>query len=152
MILAIDFDNTLVVQHGRPYDDVTSPFVFMPGAKEALASLKRAGHQVIVWSGRSSLALRQNVLLDPLVRAGKKQPQTGEGLKKNYALNQARFDQMVSFCETELKGLIDAIDDGTCGKVTADIYLDDRAMRLNRGLNAWTWFEIAKLYGFPPDA
>lgn len=151
MIIAIDFDNTLVEQHSRDYADVTSPFVMMPGAFDALVALKRARHQIIVWSGRSSLALRKNPRVDPLARVGKKQIDMLRW-KASQQVNESRYLHMLEFCSTDLQGLVDAVDDGTCGKLTADMFIDDRAIRLGKGSNAWLWPEVERLYGLPTEA
>jgi len=147
MVVAVDFDGTIVVQDGRPYADVTSPFQLILGAREGLRALKAAGHTIILWSGRANLALRRNALLDPLVRAGKKKPLTGEKLARNYKLNEARYQHMLAFARDHLAGLVDAVDDGTCGKVSADLFIDDKALRLGPGNSAVTWADVVRRHG-----
>jgi hypothetical protein len=147
MVIAVDWDGTIVEQDGRTYADVTSPFKLMPGALDALRALKSAGHKLILWSGRANHALRFDPMLDPLVRAGVKKVDMARWETGSRDLNQARFDQMVSFAETELDGIFDAIDDGKVGKVSADLYIDDRALRFGVGLSGARWADIAKQYG-----
>lgn len=140
MIIAVDFDGTIVEQEGRPYDDVVTPLRFMPGAREGLLALKNAGHVLILWSGRVSATIQP----DPgasLVRAGI----IGSGPRS--ALNQARYRQMVDFVTTHLSGVFAAIDDGRSGKPPAELFIDDRAMRLGAGGGAVSWPTLAEWYG-----
>jgi len=146
VIFCIDFDSTVVVQEGRDYEDVTTPLEFMPNAWAALHSLKAAGHVLLLYSARANRALRIDPNLDPLVRAGVKKVNM-EWWEANKALNQARFDQMMDFAMTELPGIFDAIDDGEQGKPSADVYLDDKALRL--GPTSQTWASVADMYGEP---
>lgn len=142
MIIAIDFDGT-VVSDKRAYDDLDSPLEFMPGAKEALYALKDAGHTLLLYSARANKALTgEDPSVDPLHRAGvRNRKQTPE----NQALNVARYEQMVRFCEEELPGIFDAIDDGVQGKPSAHIYIDDKAVMY--GPLGWNWRQIAEIYG-----
>ena len=146
MIFCIDFDNTVVVQEGRDYEDVDTPLEFMPNARAGLHSLKAAGHVLLLYSARANRALRIDPELDPLVRAGIKKVSVG-WWESNKELNQARFEQMVEFVNHELSGIFDAIDDGVQGKPSADVYLDDKALRLGPG--AQTWASVADMYGEP---
>jgi hypothetical protein len=41
------------------------------------------------------------------------------------------------------------VDDGRCGKFGADLYFDDKAVRVGRGQLALTWAQIARIYGEP---
>jgi len=147
MIICVDFDSTLVSQD-RDYDDLVTPLRFVPGAKETLRSLKSAGHTIVVYSCRANLALRRDESLNPLVRAGLKSlPFDPDRIKANRLLNEARYQQMVEFVRDNLGGLVDAIDDGSCGKVSADLYVDDKGIRLGMGPGAMSWREIADEYG-----
>lgn len=142
MIGAIDFDGT-VVKQDRPYADVTTPLEFMEGAREALLSLKRAGHILLLWSGRASRALLYDPNLNPLVRVGAVHVDRRAWLESK-PLYWARYHQMVDFVNRELPGVFDAIDDGIGGKPLVDFIVDDKAFVM-RG--AATWARIARLYG-----
>ena len=148
MRLGIDFDGTVVRQDHAAYDDTTTPLEFMPGAREALHALKAAGHTLVLWSGRYNRALLIDPALDPLVRAGvrKVDPVRWE---KNRGVNQARLQQMLEFVDAELPGIFDAIDDGSAGKASVDLFIDDRAVRLGLGPGALSWAEVALLWGEP---
>ena len=141
MKIAIDFDGTIVEQD-KPYDQTDGNFTFVAGAKEALQSLKAAGHILLLWSARASKHHRFNVKLDPLYAAKPWEPRDPE---KFYAVNQARFAEMVEFVNRELPGIFDAIDEGTAGKPTVDMFIDDRACRLGSGGSSWD--EIQGTYG-----
>ena len=148
MFVAVDFDDTVVSQAGRDYGDVTTPLRFMPGAREGLAALKRAGHTIILSSARANRAIRENPRLDPLVRAGSRRVNWNDwpAIQK---VAEARYRQMVEFVDRQLAGLIDAIDDGQVGKVTADLYIDDKALRVGHGVTAMNWRLIATTFGQP---
>lgn len=140
MVIAVDFDGTLVSQD-RDYNDLTTPLELLPHAKEALQSFKRAGHLIVLFSARASRALLEDPELDPLVRAGKKKLNRG-AWEKQKDLHRARYQQMVDFVESNLKQEIDAIDDGKQGKPQAGIFIDDRALRYGStmGGHTWNWF------------
>jgi len=144
VILAIDADETLFDNRGREYGDVTTPIRLMPGARHALRCLKKAGHVIVVVSARANLALRKDPQLDPLVRAGKR-----SGARWSLEVNEARYRQMVDYCAMELDGLVDAVDDGGCGKYSADLFIDDKGLRYGYGQLALGWMEIARIYGEP---
>jgi hypothetical protein len=148
MLIAVDFDGT-VVNADRPYADVTTPLVFMPGAKEALLALKRAGHTLLLWSARSNRALLYTPEWDPLVRKGVRKPHLPKwaGTRE---LNWARYFQMLRFLDTALPGVFAAVDDGLQGKPLADLFIDDRALRYGFGADAVGWQSISLLYGQPP--
>lgn len=148
MIIAVDFDDTIVSQAGRAYDDVETPLEFMPGALEGLRALKRAGHRLIVFSGRASRALRVNPMLDPLAKAGVKSVNL-ERWEKSQPINEARYRQMLDFIAEHLAEVIDAVDDGTCGKVSADLYIDDKALRFGAPPLAAQWEVVASMWGEP---
>jgi len=141
--IAIDFDGTIVEQD-KPYDQVDGEFRFTPGAKETLLRLKAAGHLLLLWSARASWHHRVDIRLDPFFAA---HPWILEDPNKFYATNQARFAEMHSFVERELPGVFTAIDDGSYGKPTVDVFIDDRALRL--GGSGLTWAEVGELYGDP---
>jgi len=142
VIIAVDFDGTVVKQE-HAYDDLATPLEFMDGAREALYSLKRAGHLLLLWSARASRALLYDPNLNPLVRAGAV-PSDRKRWLESKALNWARYHQMVEFVNRELPGVFDAIDDGLAGKPQADLFIDDRALVV-RGVA--TWARIQRQYG-----
>lgn len=147
MLIAVDFDGTLVSQ-GRAYSDVTTPLQLLPGAKDGLLALRRAGHALLLWSGRASAALRLDPSLSPWVRSGYRQLDR-ERWERDRAVHEARYQQMLAFVEAELPDLFDAIDDGTGGKPDCDLFIDDKALRLGHGATALTWGDIAHVYGEP---
>jgi hypothetical protein len=144
VILALDFDGTLV--ESVPFADVTTPLRLHPGAREALQSLRRAGHIIVVYSARANRALRVSPHLDPLVRLGLRRVDTVQWLTAQ-PLHQARYEQMLRFCDRELRGLVDAVDDGEQGKPVADVYVDDRALRYGHGHDGNLWSDLALHYG-----
>ena len=148
MIIAIDLDGTLV-DDSHAYDDLTTPLRLKPNAREALLSLKKAGHRLVLWSARASRSLLKGPEFDILVRAGVKKAneKTWERTKE---LHQARYIQMIDFVEEELDGVFDAIDDGLSGKPAGvDLFIDDRAIRFGEGPLAVDWVTIAQMYGEP---
>lgn len=148
MIIALDFDGCIVSMAGRAYNDVTTPLKFMPGAKRALLSLRRAGHTLLLYSARANRAIRLDPQMDPLVRAGVRRVHK-PAWEEDSALNEARYQQMVDFVAVELPGVFAAIDDGMQGKPCADLFVDDRALRYGHGVAGMGWNEIAHIYGEP---
>lgn len=140
MIFAVDFDGTVVVEGDRRYDDVWSPLRLQPGVKAGLLSLKRAGHHLLLYSGRSNRARQYMPDFDPLVRAGVVVEH------RSPDLHAARYRQMLDFVATHLPGIFDAIDDGRQGKPHADRYIDDRGITFG-GPHGFTWNQLAALYG-----
>lgn len=148
MVLAIDFDATVVVQEGRSYEDVTTPLQFMPYAKQALTALKQAGHVLLLYSARANRALLEDPEYDPLVRAGKRKVDA-EAWRRSQKINLQRYKQMVEFVHRELPGIFDAVDDGRQGKPCVDLFIDDRAVKFGFGATAFSWPWIARMYGEP---
>ena len=146
MIICIDFDSTLVDEWGRKFSDVTTPFKLMGSARKALEGMRAAGHHVVVYSARANRALREDPMLDPLARVGAVKVDIVQWTKEQ-PLHEARYRQMVQFCETSLKGLVDAVDDGRQGKPAADLFIDDRALRFGGGVDGHNWFDIARQFG-----
>lgn len=141
MIIAIDFDNTVVEQDGA-YDDLKTPLRLKPMARQALMALKSSGHILLLFSARANRALVNVPDDDPLHRAGIVNRKQGV---KSLQLNRKRFKQMVDFIEEELPNIFDAIDDGKQGKPNADLFIDDKAITFGPlGLN---WGQIAARYG-----
>lgn len=145
MFIAIDFDNTIVRQD-RPYDDTETPLEFVEGAEHGIRALKRAGHVLLLWSGRACRSLLVDPSLDPLVRAGARRIDM-EQWKKSQVINIARHKQMLDFVAEKLPGVFDAIDDGAAGKPSVQMFIDDRARCLGRGAGGLTWEQITDLYG-----
>lgn len=133
---------------GHAYDDLVTPLRLLTGAREGLAALKRAGHTLILFSARANRALREDPTIDPLARAGvrKGHRPTWEANKE---LNQARYQQMIDFVAKELPGVFSAIDDGMQGKPVADLFLDDRGLRLGVGPLSASWATVSQIYGEP---
>jgi hypothetical protein len=146
VIIAVDFDSTLVDEWGRKFSDTTSPLKLMGGARKALEGIKAAGHVVLVYSARANRALREDPMLDPLARIGAVKVDIVQW-EKERPLHEARYQQMVQFCETSLRGLVDAVDDGRQGKPAADLFIDDRALRFGGGVDGHSWFDIARQFG-----
>ena len=142
MRFAIDWDGTVVKQDGRAYEDVVSPMVFLPFAKEGLHSLKRAGHLLLLWSARASPSHVEDPQLDPWVMAGVRKVNVG-AWQGSLQLNRARLQQMIEFVTRELPGVFDAVDYGHGGKPSVDRIIDDLAGPVD-------WREIAAEYGEPP--
>ncbi len=151
MLIAVDFDNVIVSTKGRAYSDVETPLEFLPGAREGLQALKRAGHTLLLYSARSNRALLFTPAWDPLVRAGLKRPHEATWAQSK-ELHWARYHQMCNFYATELADIIDAIDDGLQGKPLADLFIDDRALTYGDGPDRLGWAQIAMLYGAPSAA
>lgn len=145
MIFAIDFDGTIVAQD-HPYNDIVTPLAFLPGAREALLALREGHHTLLLWSGRASRALLYDPMLCPLARVGARYINR-EWWEESRDLNWARYWQMVEFIDQELPGVFHAIDDGAAGKPSADMFIDDRAMRLISSSAREVWGRIAKWYG-----
>jgi hypothetical protein len=146
VIVAVDLDSTLVDEWGRKFSDTTSPLKLMGGARKALQAMKAAGHVVLLYSARSNRALRVDPELDPLVRAGVVRLDR-KAWEAEQPLHEARYQQMVQFAATQLKGLVDAVDDGAQGKPVADLFIDDRALRFGGGVDGHSWFDIARQFG-----
>lgn len=145
MNIVVDFDGT-IVNDDHAYDDLVTPLMFKYGAKEALQALARAGHTLILFSGRANRALRIDWQLNPMWRDNVA-PFDVERWRRSQPLNQARYEQMLAFVQAELPGVFALVDDGAQGKVSGDVYIDDRAIRY--GVVAMSWPNIAASYGDP---
>lgn len=139
MIICVDFDGVCV--HMGAYDDSWPRMI--AGAREGLEALKRAGHVLVLCSGRANRSLRVEPELDPLVRSGVRRAAS----RDDQELNDRRHQVMLDFVEAELPRLFAAIDDGWQGKVSADMYIDDRAVRFGVGLGAMGWRDIGERWG-----
>lgn len=145
MKIAIDFDGT-IVDDSHDYDDLKTPLTFLPGAREALYSLKAADHVLLLWSGRASRALLEDPMLDPLVRSGAKMVDRYQW-EAQLPINRARYDQMHAFVRSRLPGVFAAIDDGWGGKPSVDLFIDDRAVSAGISWPALGWSTIATVFG-----
>lgn len=148
MKIAVDFDGTLV-DDGHAYDDLVTPLRLMPGAREALQRLREAGHVLVLVSGRANRALRVDWRLNPLWVSGAV-PFRADAWAACRSLNEARYQQMLAFVDAELPGLFHAVDDGGQGKVSADVYFDDRA-RPYRGAAGLDWPQFADRFAPPGE-
>lgn len=148
MLIAVDFDGT-IVKDDRPYEDTATPLAFLPGAREGLLSLRRAGHTLILWSARTNRALLYTPEWDPLVRAGIRRVNLVRW-EAERPLHWARYFQMLAFVESQLPGIFAVVDDGLQGKPMADLFIDDKALRYGFGADAVGWQSVALLYGQPP--
>jgi hypothetical protein len=142
VIISIGFDGVLV--EDRPLDDFVSPMTLKPWAREALDSLKRADHALVLASSRANLALRENWRLNPLWLYGKV-PLNVEAWERNRPMHQQRWFQMLHFIEDNLKDVFDAVDDGRQGKFPSDLIIDHRSV----GSGEIDWYAIARQYGEP---
>lgn len=146
MIIAVDFDDTVVSQNGRDYADVKTPLRPLAGAFDALFALKKAGHTLILFSARANRSLLDDPYLDPLVRVGKRKIDIAVW-ERERAVAYARMTQMVEFVSRELPGIFDVIDDGQQGKPHADLFVDDKALRLGHGAGGFSWQSLRQMYG-----
>lgn len=147
LVAVIDFDGTVVREDDHAFDDLSAPLRLMPGAREGLRALRRAGHALVLWSRRASLALRNgDPALDPLVQALVR-PGRPDG---RASLHEARYRQMVAFVERELPGVFAYVyRGGEIDKPAADLFIDNLAIRLGDGVGGLAWRRIAALYGEP---
>jgi hypothetical protein len=145
VFLCIDFDRTIA-------DGV--PLRLLPGAREAIMSLRRAGHTLMLFSARANRATRFNPELDPLVRAGVRPVPREDEWQCVAAHHHALYAEMLAFVACELPGAFDAIDDGEQGKPICDLFIDDRAINPRDAggplSSGWDW--IARVYGEPGPA
>lgn len=146
MIIAFDFDGSIVSMDGRAYEDIETPLRFMPHARECLLALKRAGHVLLLYSARANRSLREDSQFDPLVRASVRKVDR-ERWERMRPINEARYQQMLDFVAIELPGVFDAVDDGRQGKPCVDLFLDDRAVKLGLGCQAVSLDRVAFIYG-----
>jgi haloacid dehalogenase-like hydrolase len=79
------------------------------GVIEALSAFRREGHEIVISSGRNSISM-----------------------------NKKFQKEMIEFLD-EKKVPYDFIDDGKSGKIIADFYIDDRAIRFENN-----WKEITR--------
>ncbi len=147
MRLVLDFDGT-IVRDDRDYDDTETPLVLQHGAREALRSLARAGHTLILCSGRANKSLRTDWRLNPMWRDGKV-PFDVRRWERSQPINEARYQQMLRFVALELPDIFAMVDDGAQGKVSGDVYVDDKGLRYS---SSFGWPEIAVAFGEPEES
>jgi hypothetical protein len=144
MLIAIDFDNTIARRTGGAApNDMSKPMELVPGAKAGLLALRRAGHKLILFSSRSNVAYRKDWTLNPVWR--------NPGVEFDKAKWEAQrttsedlHHEMVGFVKLELP----AIDDGLQGKPVVDLFIDDRAFRVD---TRRAWRDVELLYGDPEE-
>lgn len=136
MIIAVDFDGTVV--------EDAKELALKPGAKEALAAMKRAGHALLLFSARANRALREDPNLDPLVRAGVRRVNQ-DAWNRSQPTNERRYQEMLDFVRKELPGVFAAVDDGKQGKPLVDLFIDDRAYHF--GSDGFEWRELGIVLG-----
>lgn len=139
MFIGVDFDGTVATQKGESIQ-------LRKGARDALLSLRDAGHVLLLFSARSNRALRENPDLDPLVRSGFRRVNRAQW-EREKPLHQKRYEQMVEFVKKFLPYVFAAIDDGQQGKPDVDLFIDDKVLSLGPDRQFSSWREIADLYG-----
>jgi hypothetical protein len=147
MLIAVDFDGT-IVSDDRPFEDTVTPLRFLPGAKEGLLALRRAGHTLILWSARTNRATLFTPEWDPLVRAGIRKVHLARW-EAERPIHWARLRQMKRFLTIHLPRVFAVVDDGLQGKPCVDMFIDDKALRYGFGADAVGWNGIAMLFGEP---
>jgi hypothetical protein len=136
VIIGIDFDGTVVEDGGE--------LRLKPGAKDALVSMKQAGHSLLLFSARANRALRENPKLDPLVRVGVRRVNQ-EAWQRSQPIYEHRYQEMLEFVGKELPGVFAAVDDGQQGKPLVDLFIDDRAYHF--GADGFEWRELGIVLG-----
>ena len=122
MKFLIDADGTLCVERGVPYD-ATTPIRWIDGALAGVAALKRAGHDLLLWSARDAprMWMERNY---PLVQ-----------------LNLARQKQMHDAIERDMPGMFE-VPEQRYGKPVFDKLIDDKSIPPPP-----SWFDIAEFFG-----
>lgn len=140
MIIACDFDATIVHQDRR-FGDLEPDLHFIDGAKEALESLKRAGHTLILYSGRANRANRLDWRLNPGYVSGAI-PFDEKAWEKARPMHEELYREMLDFVAKELDGVFAYIDDGMQGKPSCDLFIDDKNLQFHGN-----WEDIQFQYG-----
>lgn len=141
MIIAIDFDGTVVEQPMDPCSP-DEELCLRPKARAGLLALKDAGHTLVLHSARSNMALRLDWKLNPLWADGVVLFDPDRwAVERDFW--EASHRRMEAFVDQQLPGVFDAVDQGMQGKPVADLYLDDRALRMGWG----SWDLVAEKYG-----
>jgi hypothetical protein len=105
--IAVDFDGTLA--SGNNFPDIGEP---NPGARETLEYFKSLGYHILIWSCRTCHWHYDTFGGDPT----------------QYTLERIPVLKMIEWLHAH-KIPYDAIDDGSKGKPTADVYIDDKAVQ-----------------------
>ena len=145
MRIVCDFDGSVITE--QPWDSDT-PLVFMTDAMESLLALKRAGHTLILFSSRANRANREDWKLNPENVA--KDAEGRFNVSRWYVqrqIHERRYQQMLDFVATELPGVFAYIDDGQQGKPDADLFIDDRGVRLYADALGTSWPNLVRLLG-----
>lgn len=133
LILALDFDGTLV-------EEAPPPLRWRPLAKEGIQSLKRAGHFLVLFSGR--LTPRYEACATPAARAEADEFWRTGTLPPDVEEQWRRCAEMREFLVRErVWELFDAVWQNP-GKPPCDKFLDNKAEYPN-------WVEIAAFLGVP---
>ena len=140
MIICVDWDGTIVEQD-RPFGELEKDLKLIDGAKDALESLKRAGHTLILYSGRANRANRLDWKLNPGYLSGAI-PFDVKAWEKARPMHEELYEEMLDFVAKELPGIFAYIDDGGQGKPSCDLFIDDKNIEFHGD-----WAEIAFQYG-----
>jgi hypothetical protein len=107
MRIAVDFDGVIIkAKKDYSYED-RKEFIPIPGAIESLEKLIRLGHQIIIWSSRAAHCY---------------------GDDAQSMLQIKLWNNMLDYIKSN-KVPYSEVDSGECGKIMADMYIDDRAVR-----------------------
>ena len=139
MHIAVDFDDTLITSTAS-WETVFPPVLaWIPGAREGLLALQRAGHVLVLYSARANRASRFNPDLDPLLPS-----MTDEQRRELQVRSEALYRQMVGFVAREVPGVFAYVDEGAQGKPRVDLFIDDRAVQVS---GQYSWASIVRRYG-----
>ena len=114
--LCVDFDGT-IVDHEFPEIGALKP-----GVRTALRRFRQLGHYIVISSCRTCRWDEETF-----------------GSWDCPILERPKVREMIEFLDRE-KIPYDEIDDGTKGKVLADLYIDDKGLRFQDN-----WFDILEL-------
>lgn len=117
MIIAVDFDGTIVEHHFPEIGKVKG------NAIEALIKMKKAGHKLILWTCRNDAdqSLSGRKVLTEAVDFCKKMGLTFDAVNSN----------------------LPELDINPTPKIYADLYIDDRAIGSIEELKRFAWFYIS---------
>lgn len=133
MRILCGWDDTVVVARGRAYADTTTPFEYLPGALAGLWSLKRAGHDLMLWSFRDApRLLKQSADYGPM-----------RSPPAMLDMNVARKAAMDAAIARDLPTIF--VQPGLNqaeGKPSVDKIIDDKSIPA-----PWPWYAISGVYG-----
>lgn len=121
--IGVDFDGTLC---DFAYPGIGAP---KPGAKEALARFRKLGYRVVIWTCRTCSYHFDIFGGDPA------QPT----MERTHVIEMKAWLDHHGF-------EYDEIDDGSRGKLHADFYVDDKAIRFE---NNWNWIASHIVFNTP---